>query len=251
MRKYILSIGLAMVFSFFWWACSKDAGVSPTSSDTGKSGSLARFAIVGDFMYTVSDWNMKIYNISTPTTPQFIASTNIGWGVETMFAYGKNLFLGSRNGVYMYEIQSDGTLISKSFYQHFNTCDPVVADGLYAYSTIRSGWDCRVRDTINELQILDVSDIKKPKLVSTVKMTFPIGLGIDGNDLFVCDKEGLRILDVTDRTKPKEVHYLKNIDAVDVIVLDKHLLIIGKSNLTQVSYKNKANPTVVSVLSLK
>lgn len=250
MRKYILSIGLALICSFMWWACSKDAGVSP-ASDTGKSGSLARFAIVGNFMYTASEYNVKIYNISTPIVPQFIATTRIGWGVETMFAYGKNLFLGSRNGVYMYEIQSDGTIVYKSYYQHFNTCDPVVADGSFAYSTIRSGWDCRVKDSINELQILDVSDIKTPKLLSTVKMTFPIGLGVNGNDLFVCDKEGVRILDVTDRTKPKEVHYLKNIDAVDVIVLDKHLLIIGKENLTQVSYKDRANPTVVSTLSLK
>lgn len=251
MRKYILSIILAVLCSFCWWACSKDGGVSPTTSDTGKSGSLARFAIVGNFMYAVSDWNMKIYNISTPSNPQFVASTAVGWSIETMFAYGKNLFLGSRSGVFMYEIQADGTIVQKGFYQHFNTCDPVVAEGQYAYSTIRSGWDCRVRDSINELQILDVSNLSTPKLVSTVKMTFPIGLGIDGNHLFVCDKEGLRILDVTDKKNPKQLNYLKNIDAVDVIVLDKHLLIIGKEKLTQVAYKDIANPTIVSTLNLK
>jgi hypothetical protein len=235
MRKYILFSALSLVF-VFWWACSKDAGVSPTSSnDTGKSGSLARFAIVGNFMYTVSDWDMKIYDVSTPTQPQFIATTQIGWNVETIFAYGKNLFLGSRNGVY----------------QHFNTCDPVVAEGQFAYSTIRSGVDCRVKDTINELQILDVSNINSPKLVSKFKMTFPIGLGVDGNYLFVCDKEGLRILDITDKKSPQQIHYLKNIDAVDVIVLDKHLLIVGKEKLTQISYKDIANPTVVSSLNLK
>jgi hypothetical protein len=249
MRKYMFFIVLLSVLAT-GWACSKESGVSPASSDTGKGGSLARFAIVGNFMYAVSSWDLKVYDVSTPSMPRFVSTKYVGWNVETLFAYGKNLFLGSRNGVYMYEIQSDGTVIQKSFYRHFNTCDPVVADGQFAYSTIRSGVDCRVKDTINELQILDVSDINNPKLLSTVKMTFPIGLGIDGDYLFVCDKEGLRILNVADRKKPKEIQYLKNIDAVDVIVLDKHLLIIGKSKLTQISFKDIANPTIVSSLNL-
>lgn len=250
MRKYLSFLVLVFILSICW-ACSKDGGVSPTTTDTGKGGSLARFAIVGNFMYAVSDWELKIYNISTPNAPKFVATQQVGWSIETMFAYGKNLFLGSRNGVYLYEIQSDGTVLKKSFYRHFNACDPVVAEGQFAYSTVRSGVDCRINDTINELHILDVSDINNPKLLSKVKMTFPIGLGIDGDYLFVCDKEGLRILTVADKKNPKEIQYLKNIDAVDVIVLDKHLLIIGKEKLTQISYKNIANPTIVSVLSLK
>jgi hypothetical protein len=250
MRKYQIIIALASVLSF-WWACSKDAGVSPTTTDTGQGGSLARFAIVGNFMYAVSDWELKIYNITTPNAPQFVATQQVGWGIETMFAYGKNLFLGSRNGVYLYEIQSDGNVLRKSFYPHFTACDPVVSDGQFAYSTVRSGVACRTTDTINELHILDVSDINSPKLLSTVKMTFPIGLGVDGNYLFVCDKEGLRILNIADRKNPKELHYLKNIDAVDVIVLDKNLLIIGKEKLTQISYKDITNPTVISTLNLK
>jgi hypothetical protein len=250
MRKYHFIIVLASLLAI-GWACQKDAGVSPTTVDTGKGGSLARFAIVGNFMYAVSDWELKIYNITTPSVPQFVSTVQVGWGIETMFAYGKNLFLGSRNGVYLYEIQSDGSIAKKSLYTHFNTCDPVVAEGNFAYSTIRSGVDCRVRDTINELQILDVSNLNSPKLLSTVKMTFPIGLGIDGDFLFVCDKEGLRILNVSDRKNPKEIRYMKAIDAVDVIVLDKNLLIIGKEKLTQISYKDIANPTVISTLDLK
>jgi LVIVD repeat len=250
MRKYQLIIVLALML-LVGWACSKDAGVSPTTTDTGKGGSLARFAIVGNFMYAVSDWELKIYNISTPSAPQFVATQRVGWSIETMFAYGKNLFLGARNGIYLYEIQSDGSVVQKSFYRHFNTCDPVVAEGQFAYSTIRSGVACRALDTLNQLEILDVSDINNPKSLSVVKMTFPIGLGIDGDNLFVCDKEGLRILNVADRKNPKEIHYMKGIDAIDVIVLDKHLLIIGKEKLTQISYKNIANPTVVSTLDLK
>jgi hypothetical protein len=249
MRKYLYFIFLGLQLSI-GWSCAKDAGVT-TTSNTGKGGSLARFAIVGNYFYVVSDYNMKIYNISTPDNPQFISNQYVGWGIETMFAYGKNLFLGSSNGVYLYEIQSDGTILPKSYYRHFESCDPVVAEGQYAYSTIRSGRDCRVRDTINELQILNVSDITAPRLVSKFKMDFPIGLGIDGNYLFVCDKEGLRILNVADKQNPTQIHYIKNIDAVDVIVLDKHLLIIGASHLTQLDYRDIANPRIISTLNLK
>jgi hypothetical protein len=250
MRKYLYFIFLGFLLSI-GWSCAKDAGVTTTTSNTGKGGSLARFAIVGNYFYAVSDYNMKIYNISTPDNPQFISNQYVGWGIETMFAYGKNLFLGSSNGVYLYEIQPDGTIVPKSYYRHFESCDPVVAEGQYAYSTIRSGRDCRVRDTINELQILNVSDINAPRLVSKFKMDFPIGLGIDGDYLFVCDKEGLRILNVADKQNPTQIHYIKNVDAVDVIVLNKHLLIIGAAHLTQLDYRDIANPRIISTLNLK
>ena len=249
MRKYVI-ISILAAFLSLWWSCSKDGSVSPSSNDTGKGGSLARFAIVGNFLYVLSDLDMKIYNITTPNNPQFVDRQYIGWQIETLFAYDKNLFIGAGSGVYMYQIQGDGRIISKGFYQHFKACDPVVADANYAYSTIRSGRDCRSGDSINELQILDVSNINQPKWVSTVKMTFPIGVGLDGDNLFVCDKEGLRILNVADRKNPIQRQYIKNIDAIDVIVLDKHLLIIGKEKLTQIDYKDINNPKIVSILNL-
>ncbi len=252
MRKYISIIILVCSFCI-WWACSAE-GVVPsnnsTATNTGVGGSLAKFAIVGNFLYVINDIDLKTYDITQPETPKFVGTTAVGWGIETLYPYGKNLFLGSQRGVYLYEIQPDGKPIQKSFYQHFQACDPVVASGQYAYSTIRSGFDCRIRDTINELHILDVSDINKPVMVSKVKMTNPIGLGIDGNTLFVCDA-GLRILDVTDKKNPRELHHLKDIDAIDVIVLSKHLLIIGTKTLTQVDYKDIAKPVVVSKLPLK
>jgi hypothetical protein len=96
-----------------------------------------------------------------------------------------------------------------------------------------------------------VSDIDAPQLVSKFKMDFPIGLGVDGDHLFVCDKEGLRILNVADKRNPTQIHYIKNIDAVDVIVLDKHLLIIGASKLTQLDYRDMAHPKIISTLNLK
>ncbi len=250
MRKYLYFIVLILGFSIYL-ACSKDGALSPTSSGTGKSGSLARFAIVGNYMYTVSDYDMRIYDVSNSNAPQIRHTVSIGWGVETLFAMGNYLFLGSQRGVYLYEIKGDGNITYKSFYSHFQSCDPVVAEGQYAYSTIRSGSSCRVRDTINELHIIDISDVNNPKRVSVFRMTFPIGLGINGNHLFVCDKEGVRVLDVTNKNTPIQVNYIKNIDAVDVIVLGTHLLVIGKEKLTQLDCSDVNAPVVISTLNLR
>ena len=247
--KYIL---FAAVLLCICWSCSGDL-LSPTSStsgNTGKGGSLARFAFVGNYLYVVDDINVKTYNVSKAENPELVGTIRIGWGVETIFAYGKNLFFGSQTGVHLFEIQKDGQPKYVSFYRHFQSCDPVVSDGQYAYSTIRSGVACRTTTPINELHILDISDIQNPKQVSVVPMTNPIGLTIDGNTLFVCDA-GLRILDVSDKKVPREIKYLKDIDAVDVIGLDKQLIIIGKSSVTQLDYHNLSEPRVLSVLPLK
>ena len=247
MRKFLLILSIVFVF-FMGWSCSKDA-VSPTS-DTGKGGSLARFTFIGNYLYVVDNQSVKTYNVTQASNPEIVGTTYIGWNIETIFAYGKNLFFGSQSGVYLFEIQPDGQPKYISFYPHFQSCDPVVADGQYAYSTIRSGATCRTTTPLNELHILDISDINKPKQVSVVPMTNPIGLTIDGNTLFVCDA-GLRILDVSDKKAPREIKYLKDIDAVDVIGLDKQLIIIGISSVTQLDYSNLSAPRVLSVLPLK
>ena len=193
MRNILTIIAIAILF-FIGWSCSGDliSPASPSTSDTGKGGSLARFAIVGNFMYIINDFQVKTYNITQADNPELVGSTYVSWNVETIFAYGKNLFFGSQNGVHLFEIQKDGQPKLVSFYPHFQSCDPVVSDGKYAYSTIRSGVVCRTTTPINELHILDVSDIQNPKKMSVVPMTNPVGLTIDGNTLFVCDA-GLRI----------------------------------------------------------
>ena len=246
MRKTLLILSIIFLF-FMGWSCNKDL-VSP--SDTGKGGSLARFAFVGNYLYVIDNQSVKTYNVAQAVNPELVGTVYISWNIETIFAYGKNLFFGSQSGVYLYAIQSDGQPKYVSFYPHFEACDPVIADGKYAYSTIRSGAACRAAKPVNELHILDISDINKPLQVSVVPMTNPIGLTIDGNTLFVCDA-GLRILDVSDKKNPREIKYLKDIDAVDVIGLDKQLIIIGKAAVTQLDYSNLAAPRVLSVLPLK
>ncbi len=69
--------------------------------------------------------------------------------------------------------------------------------GGYAYSTLRAGTTCG--GGINQLDIVDLSIITSPQLVTSYQMSSPYGLGIDGVNLFVCDgSAGLKYYNAAD-----------------------------------------------------
>ncbi len=49
------------------------------------------------------------------------------------------MFLGSTNGMYIYDISAPDTPKYVSELQHVTSCDPVVVDDKYAYVTLRGG----------------------------------------------------------------------------------------------------------------
>ncbi len=65
-----------------------------------------------------------------------------------------------------------------STYQHIFSCDPVVADDKYAYVTLRSGNSCF--RGVNRLDIIDISDLTNPKFATSMNMSNPYGLALDG-----------------------------------------------------------------------
>lgn len=108
----------------------------------GQGGSLARFKIVKDYLYTVDSHNINVFNIENLNSPEKVESVHAGFDIETIFNLGDNLFLGSRSGMYIYDISSPSKPVSVSEFQHGKTCDPVVADENYAYVTLRGGNSC-------------------------------------------------------------------------------------------------------------
>ena len=53
------------------WSCSKDSGgnFSASANPAGQGGSLARFTIVGNYLYTVDKQNLKVFLISDAANP--------------------------------------------------------------------------------------------------------------------------------------------------------------------------------------
>jgi hypothetical protein len=248
MKKTIFCIFLlAFIFS-----CQKDVQV--TSSD-GVGGSLARFALVGSKMYVVTTNALKTFDLTDPKKMKTVDSVKLGFNddIETIFAFDKNLFIGSRSSLHIYSIDANGIPRFGSIATHSWGCDPVVANDTVAFVTTRNGGrDCRTQNSslANQLIVFDVKDIQNPKQMVIVNMTYPNGVGLDKNLLFVCD-EGIKMFDISQATKPVLKKYISNVDANDVIPLNGQLLVVGTRKLTQIDYKDTANLKIISEFNLR
>lgn len=223
---------LAIVF--FLISCDKESSSPDGSFDIGKGGSLARFTISGNNLYTVDEQKLKSFDITDPQKPAFISEKSVGFGIETIFSRGETLFLGSQTGMYIYDAGMPGNPSFISHYQHIYSCDPVVVEGDYAYVTLSTTSRCG--RGINELQIIDIKNLESPSLIKRYSMVQPNGLGIDNNLLFICD-QGLKVYDVTD-VKDIKLKRKFDISAIDVIPNDTLLMVLAENGLYQYKYKN-------------
>ena len=192
----------------------------------GKGGSLARFIIVGQYMYVVDNATLKTFSLANPQQPKLENSTQIGFNIETIYAFDNNLFIGSRDAMYIYNLQNPSQPTYKSTSSHIRACDPVVAQDNFAYVTVRSGNNgSPCGGNTNMLMVYDVSDISNPILLNEVALSNPHGLGIHNNILYVCDgKNGLRILDVTDKKNIKFINTLTTAHEYQDVIIDDNYL---------------------------
>ena len=229
MKKYILfALTLVLLFN-----CSSDSSSSNegTFSDAGQGGSLARFILRDNYLYTVDSYGLNVFNVTIPESPVKVNSIPIGFNIETLFNLKDYLFIGSQNGMYIYNIESpeNPTFVSQAL--HFTACDPVVANLTHAYVTLHANIGCGT--TINVLETYDITDITNPTLVASRNLTQPIGLGLYGNYLVVCDDE-VKIFDVSDPANSVLVHAIDK-DAFDVIINGDIMILIGENGLYQYS----------------
>ncbi len=242
MNKYIITTIPLLVF-FLLIGCKSDSD-SSTSSDTGQGGSTARFTIINDYLYTVNENSLRVFDITLPESPNFNVDVPIGFGIETIFPYKNNLFIGSQTGMYIYDLTNPKVPSLLSTYRHVYSCDPVVVQGNYAYVTLRSG-NTRCRRGSNELQIIDISNLSLPKLVQSYPMSNPKGLGVDGNNLFICDN-GIKIYDIS--VTPIQLKTKFSISANDLIPFDNKLLVIGDDGFYQYKYTDTDITLLSSIL---
>jgi len=213
---------------FFGLANTAEASV-------GQGGSLARFKIVEDYLYAVDSHNINVFGIQDLANPQDLEDVYAGFDIETIFNRGNHLFLGSKSGMYIYDITTPATPTFVSEFQHGTACDPVVVDGDYAYVTLRGGNSCGA--TESGLFIVDISDITTPVLAKMYKMDGPYGLGVKDEKVFICDGEsGLKVYDKSDIDDLELINHFKDIVTFDVIPREENLLMIGDDVLYQYKY---------------
>ena len=206
-----------------------------SESVVGKGGSMARFMIVEDYLYAVDNQKINIFNIQNLAAPTKIKEHYVGWGIETIFNRNEYLYLGSTNGMYIYDIKSLENPVLKSRIAHINACDPVVVDEKFAYVTLRSGNLCGAAESV--LEVIDITNKSNPVKIKSYTMDNPYGLGIKDQMLFVCDgTAGLKVFNKSDVLNLQITNQFKNINTFDVIPLDDKLLLVGQNTLFQYKY---------------
>ena len=229
-KLFILSV-IAVTF----FACSKDSNNVNTASNggtnysnggasgTGTGGSLARFTIAQNYLYVVDQRVLTAYSLANAADPQKTSQVTVGTDVETIYALDDKLFIGSQNAMYIYSISSAGNPALIGQASHVRACDPVVADGQYAYVTVRGGSSCG--STINALEVYDISNITNPSLVKEISLAGPWGLGKSEDRLYVCDgSTGLAVYNITSPSNPVFIKKVTGETFYDVIVLDNLLI---------------------------
>ncbi|MES2732383.1 MAG: hypothetical protein V4714_11555 [Bacteroidota bacterium] len=250
MKKYyylLQTFTLGIVLLLFNSCGKKGDSVSPGSNGTG--GSMARFAITGDYLYTLNNNSLRVFDISQPGNPVAGSNIAIGDGIETLFPYEDKLFIGARAGMMIYDNKNPTKPEFISRYTHVTSCDPVVVQGKYAYVTLRDGTSCR--NGSNLLDVLDISNLKTPIRVNTISLLHPHGLGIDGNDLFVSEGDfGLKVFNVSDPAHPRQTQFIQDVKTYDVIPQNKILLVTGKDGLYQYDYSDSTQLKLLSTIPI-
>jgi len=219
----------------------------PQNSQIGTGGSMARFTIIRETLYTVGESNMSVYTISSPADPVFSTNVALGWGIETIFPFRDRLFIGSTTGMFIYDVSNPVSPTRLGRFSHVTACDPVIADDKFAFVTLRSGLRCS--NAGDQLDVLDVSNLSSPTLIKTYRMTNPHGLAKDGNTLFICDgTDGLKIFDAGDVKNLKLIDHVKGFESYDVIALNKLAIVVAKDGLREFDYSDPANVKLLSSL---
>ncbi|MBL0359356.1 MAG: hypothetical protein IPP72_21950 [Chitinophagaceae bacterium] len=242
------------------WA-DGSAGQSPANSAsssggaTGIGGSMARFTVVGNYLYTVGQSTLTSFNITDPADPLVANTTGVGWNIETIYPVKDKLFIGSKTGMFIFSIDNPAAPVALGSFSHACFDDPVIANDHYAFVTLRANTDaslCWGPSTLqrNELDIIDINNISQPTLLKVYDMEAPQGLSLDDNHLFICDGTGgLKVYDATDVMNIALITTISNINPFDVIAYNGIAIVVSKEGISQYDYSNINNIRKLSTIT--
>ncbi|MCH2046320.1 MAG: hypothetical protein MK212_19555 [Saprospiraceae bacterium] len=240
----------------------EDAAFTPTNTATGGTGgvgrsagiggSMARFAITGDYLYAVDNQDLHVISILSMDDPTEINRLTLTTGTETIFPHEDKLFIGGNTGMDIYDCGDPTNPSYLSRFEHAFACDPVFVDGDFAYITLRQETVCQTG--WNQLQVVDISTITAPNLISTYTMENPHGLSVRDEVLYLCEGDfGLKTFDVTDKLSIDQ-NQLSQIEtrAYDVIAVPHtdRILLVGDDGFYQYDITSPSNLQLISKIEV-
>jgi len=211
-------------------SCQKSNDANLSSSSTGIGGSLARFTIVGNFLYLLDDATLSVYDISNPANTTVIKSLYIANDLETIFPNDSLLFIGSQTGMYIYSLSNPSNPVLMGKALHLRSCDPVISKDSFAFVTLKSGRRCGT--ATDGLYTYDIKDITNPIQIDSFALPTPAGLGYKDTTLFVCcENNGLAIVNIKDPKNPVLKQMITANIFYDVIPLNNLLVCMVKDGI--------------------
>jgi hypothetical protein len=247
MRYIVNAIRLFLVV-ILAYSCTKEGADVAASSGTGKGGSLARFTIVGNYLYLADYSTITVFDISQPGNPINKGFVPVGFGVETIYPFKDKLFIGSIQGMYIYSLANPAqpALLGKAL--HVRSCDPVVANDTVAYVTLRGNTACGPAE--DGLYVYNITDVTAPAQKALLRLSTPNGLGLKDSVVFIArGANGLSAVNVKNTASPKEMYTLNKANYVDVIPVEDLLICYVTTGLIVYDIKDLNNPIELGTLN--
>lgn len=208
------------------------------SDATSIGGSMSRFTVANGHLYTIGDSDMEVFDLSLVQQPTKVNTVSVGSDIETVFPYGDQLFVGSMSAMFIMDASTASAPTLRATFEHATACDPVFVAGNHAYVTLRTGNACG--GWLNQLQIIDVSNLDQPQLMRTVNLSNPHGLSVRNKKLYIGEGvNGLTVFDIPDPIAPQFSEQISHHHAYDIIsASDTHIIVIGDDGLYQYSTLN-------------
>jgi len=224
--------------------CEKTSNASTT---TGSGGSTARFAISGNFLYTVDRSNLKVFNIADAANPVLKNTVEVGFDIETIYPFKDKLFIGSTSVVHIFSLEepeSPKKLSTAVSPEVLRRCDPVVAKDTVAFATLRTSGPCGGLQSV--LAAYDINDITHPVQKGTFPVSEPYGLGYSDTALYVCDRYGLLVFNIEKAFSPQLRKTFTDGWYLDVIPYNNTLICQVQDGLTLYDITSCMNPTLIT-----
>ena len=235
-------------------SCGDDDVASYSSGSTG--GSLARFAVAGDYLYTLRSGSIKVFQlrggVASPTDPLSLGEYKTDWDIETIHPALGHLFMGAASGVHVYSLTNPHAPVRIGGLTHARARDPIVVEEPYAYVTLRDG-NFADGGPFSRLEVLRLNSLTNMELLRTFGVGAPYGLAVKSGYVYVCDRENGVLVYNQPATTPSPAPDAKisGIDPRDAIIRDTTLFVNARGEVLLYSIASPLQPVRLSRISIE